>query len=72
MKVEVRWIDSASNNGWREMDTDIKPVKCRSVGHLVKKNKRRVVLVMSVATSKQYGESLVIPRACVTSIRKLT
>ena len=76
--VEVEWIDSGTTKGWRALDyyKDEKPLECRTAGYLVRRDKRVIVIVQSQnfnddGTLNQLGESMTIPRICVTHLRFL-
>ena len=48
--VEVKWVDPAANGGWKPLKETIEeaePTPCRSVGFLIRRDKRRVVLAQS-------------------------
>ena len=75
--VLVHWLDSssivASGGGmWLASGSakKHKPSKISSVGFLVKRTKRKLVLVQSISPSQQ-GNALVIPAACVVELREL-
>lgn len=68
--VLVEWIDSMGKAGWvyehEEADT-----RCTSVGHLVKSDKKSVILALNTAMVGSYGDLITIPRSAVRRIRKL-
>lgn len=68
--VQVKWVDSALNIGWKSRyskETSIS--KCKTVGYLVKKNKKQLVIAMSVNDSGGYSEAMAIPIECVKSVK---
>lgn len=78
--VLVEWLDSASGNSWQRLDeiaaTGLVPMKCRSVGWVVAKDKDHIVLVAHIsgdgeATRELGTGDLAIPRKCVTRILAL-
>ena len=74
--VEVEWLDSVMLRfGWQEpaeyQDEFSRPYLIRSVGYIVKRTKRELVLVMSWSENGQVGDGLAIPRACVRKITRL-
>lgn len=79
--VEVYWVDSSSITGWESASTRTKEsmktsLLCRSVGMFVKKNKKRIIIALSVAFDKdgyvtQMNHNMIIPMKAVTRIKKL-
>ena len=70
--VEVKWVDSAFNQGWRlKYDSDTSISECKTVGYLIKKNKKQLVIAMNVNDDGGYGEAMAIPIECVKSIKKV-
>ena len=76
-KVCIRWRDSLSMHGWQKksvVDRFFKdgPDIMESVGFLYKKSKDCIVIVQSHHKEcKNYGETLLIPRECIVSIKKI-
>jgi hypothetical protein len=68
--VEVEWLDSSFNGGWRSHDTYSTPETCRTVGYLTHKDKDVVNVSMNVSP-EQRGETMAIPKKMVKRIRKL-
>ena len=74
--VLVRWKDPSTQNGWRPESfarevADVMGVDCESVGMLMRKDERGVVLVQSVASKlpeDDVAEVLEIPRGSVKEI----
>ncbi len=70
--VKVHWEDSKSNECW-EFHGDMRdsqPVLCTSVGFLIAKTRKAVVLCLS-DSKNQTGQHITIPRSCVKEITKL-
>ena len=68
--VEVRWRDSATVCGWHDLGEIVKPVTCRTVGYLIHRDKRQVIIARDV-NKRQWGEAMSIPTAVVRSIRRV-
>ena len=75
--VRVTWVDSASGDGWTDLDTrvaNLHPVVCRSVGYLVDATDQEVRLSGS-QTRKADGSGvfhgLAIPRCAVQQIDQI-
>jgi|TARA_Y100000310_G_C20694565_1_gene824636 hypothetical protein len=71
---EIEWDDSGGYSGWRDIDAckaKETPAKCRTAGYLLKKDKKIVLMALSLADNDDAGDRVCIPRACITSIRKL-
>ena len=72
LPVLVIWIDSAYHEaGWELIDEAraLTPKRCISVGFLIRKTKKRLVLALSI-TEGQAGGLLVIPRCAVLSVKR--
>lgn len=72
--VEVEWEDSAAEGGWSKRDRYLaqEPAQCRTVGYLLKADRKKVILLQSCHPKEdRFTDSLTIPRSCVTSMRKL-
>lgn len=71
--VEVEWIDSAARGRWASREDYEKHdiVTCRSVGYVVKRSARAVVLVQSQSADGDCSDGMAIPRAAVTKVRRL-
>lgn len=72
--VLVNWIDPCdSAQGWTPMGEIIhEPVHCRSVCFLIRDDRRGITLVACLNDEGECDHALVIPRACVRSIVKLS
>ena len=69
--VEVTWSDIATRGGWlshREHETG--PVECRTVGYLMKRDDKFVVLSASWSTQDR-ADTTTIPMGVVHSITEL-
>ena len=71
--VVVDWIDSSSHGTWRrDWDTYGDVSRCRSLGFLVEKGRKKVKLLQSSeVTSDSMADAMIIPRVAVTKIRRL-
>lgn len=70
--VEVKWVDSALNIGWKsEYSKETSISQCKTVGYLIKKNKKQLVIAMNINDSGGYSEAMAIPIGCVKSIKKV-
>ncbi len=70
--VEVRWIDSTFHTGWRKADRPLPELTiCRTVGYMVSDGKKTVVVSMNSEKDGDYSETMVIPRSCVRSVRRV-
>ena len=73
--VEVDWVDSWSSARWENKDTvadDDGVLHCRSVGYVLRRGQKSVVLAASMSESGNVGDRICIPRPCVKTIRKVT
>ena len=72
-KVQVSWYDSTSRGRWVESSIarDYKPAGIRTVGLLVKKTKREVVVALNTDEDGDVSDVITIPRGCVWSITEL-
>lgn len=72
--VEVKWLDSSSRAGgvWKDRDhvESNAPVECLSVGYVVARSKKHIVLAAHLAPAEAGGD-MAIPRSAITSMRKL-
>ena len=71
--VEVMWKDATSFHGWYSLEsvrTDV-PDECRTVGRLVRCDKKFVSVVQSVTANGKLCENWVIPRPWVLKIARL-
>ena len=71
--IEVEWVDSTSNDSWKtiEKHTQDTMIKCRTVGYLNRNDDEMVQVVQSKSDENHAMASLMIPKKCVTRIRKL-
>ena len=76
--VHVWWVDSCTMNGWRHLsempDADM-TTHCETVGWLLKKNDKELVVGGSVGDldmpNAQANSIMVIPRVAVTKMRRI-
>lgn len=68
--VTVTWVDSATCHGWIPRAEPVSPLECQSVGYLVKRTKKKVVLAHS-KNDGQWCGVIAIPRSAVTSVSRL-
>lgn len=73
--VEVRWIDSASETGWRaHEEAKREPLTCWSAGYLVHRDRKSLVIALNSGcedSRSSFGDAITIPAKCVQSVRKL-
>ena len=70
--VEVHWTDSYTMHGWRgDEQPDGEPLECRSVGYLVKRSKKVVVVCQNVSEQGSTGDWMTIPASCIRRVRRL-
>lgn len=69
--VIVKWEDTYASTGWESEPLDIVAIK--SVGWLIYKDKKRIVLSSMVGSSGLLDHNCqqAIPRGCIQSIRQL-
>ena len=73
--VEIEWVDSATTRGWNSPGQFVESplAHCRTVGYLLKRTKKYVVVVQSLGDdTHNAGEGLGIPASCVKRLRRLT
>lgn len=71
MIVEVLWMDIATRGGWlshKERETG--PVECRTVGYLLKRDEKTIVLSASWSDQDR-ADTTTIPMGVVHSITEL-
>ena len=71
--VLIKWEDSGAIDGlvWQfKDDWECNIHECQSIGFLVSKDKRSVVLAQS-ENKDQYGRLFAIPTGCIISIKTL-
>jgi hypothetical protein len=70
--VRVDWVDACSNSGWHSPEKPTDLAKIVSFGYLVKEDKDKVVLAASLDLRMDgIGDSIAIPKGCITRIRTL-
>lgn len=67
--VRVDWIDSVGQAGWGDYNDDT-DLYCVSAGHLVSKDRKRIVLALN-RSAYGYGDYITIPRVAVRRITVL-
>lgn len=82
-RVEVSWIDSAGNSGWRDLDDVLReagndPLQCWTCGYLLEDNDEYVLVALNRTvhpdgskTRESVGDTIQIPRVAVSQIRYL-
>lgn len=73
--VLVKWVDSASANGWKGRESLDRFIKgdldaIKTVGMLVHQDKKKVVLIQSDGDNQAMG-LFEIPRGCIKSIKTI-
>jgi len=68
----VTWLDAAHHQGWFDGNDELptEPLQIESLGWLVFRDEKAVVLAMS-AGEHNLGELLVVPMCCVVSVDEL-
>ena len=72
--VEIIWQDATSHQGWHDIDELAEDFECmnvRSVGYLIKKDRKFVKIVMGITEDDQTNMVMVIPAKWVQSIKVL-
>lgn len=70
-KVRIDWIDSASPRGWtHDNEIDVKPLKIRTRGYLIRETKKAVVVACSVDECGTSHAPMTIPKCSITKMRK--
>lgn len=66
------WVDSYSEHGWMSEEEALlnKPAECSSVGFLLLKNNKYVILAQS-DSSHNVADLITIPKGCITNIQYL-
>ena len=74
-RVEVTWIDASMNTGWstKEEALKVQPPVCYSVGWLLKRTRKMVLLVLSrgEGENSHVADVLTIPAGMVKKVRTL-
>ena len=68
--VKVEWEDTVARNYWSDIG-DLHVSKVSSVGFLVGKDKRKIILSGMNSKDGQHNCTQVIPRGCITKITEL-
>lgn len=69
--VEIEWEDITTTSRWdREPEKQI-PLKVRSVGYLIRRDRRFITISQSHAENDDWSDTTVIPRANVKRFRFL-
>lgn len=70
--VEVIWNDAASNHGWYGPSdfSECSLVTVKTVGYLLRRNRKDVAVAQGVSEHDKYSEVWVIPSASVVSIHR--
>lgn len=67
--VRVTWVDSCTVDKWTPLhDSDFEPIRCESVGFLVKDSEGFVAIAASIANGVEGGQAcqvMCIPKAAV-------
>ena len=66
--ILIEWEDIESRVGWCEDDTDIDPPVFYTVGYLVKKTKKKLIMC---DTEPGTGNVTVFPMGCVRDVKVL-
>lgn len=73
--VEIEWIDSMTNGGWRSIESykaDPPLAICRTAGYLLERSKDHVTVMQNQSLrSGHVSDSMSIPMVAVKSIRVL-
>ena len=73
--VEVEWMDTAQEGGWRTLEENAArlPDRIVSVGYLITDEDDRIVILQSRQIEGDLGaDTTVIPRACVVGTHLLS
>lgn len=69
--VRVEWVDSAHiRQPWAAKDETLSPVRCVSVGYVVERTKRKIVLAGDY-TNDQHGRLIAIPATAIRRVKRL-
>lgn len=74
--VRVTWVDSSGCGDWSHDYEDSTVFDCETVGMLIRRNEKEIVVALSVANknaahNEQCGHIMAIPMCAVTSIIEL-
>lgn len=75
-RVEVTWVDSTMLRfGWQDpeeyQDEFSRSYTITTVGYIVHRTKRELVLVMNRSENGQVGDGIAIPTGCILKIRTI-
>lgn len=68
--VEIEWLDHAGKAGWQR-DVEITPMICRTVGYLLKDDKKFIVVTQDLTENDSYGYQMCIMKNCIKSMKVL-
>ena len=70
--VRITWLDSAAahNRPWIADNETVRALKCSSVGFLIEKNRREVIIAQSL-NANQRGNVYAIPTSSIRKMRRL-
>lgn len=54
--VEITWEDHWSQAGWHDPTKPLVPAEYKSVGYLIKKTRKEVVIVACLSTNRDFTE----------------
>ena len=70
--VEVTWMDASSDDDWKDSDDEpVALVTCRTVGWLIRRDDKRLVVVQTITDDDGRGNEWSIPAGCVKKVRRL-
>lgn len=71
--VLVNWIDTKGVDDWQAVEeaAKVEPVRCVSVGHLLKKTRWHVIICISLTSDGSAGGTWAIHRKCIESLKEL-
>ncbi len=72
--VEVEWVDASSRDrGWDHPDNyvDIKEYRCKTVGYMIHRDKKELVLMHSVSFNGLVDRAMHIPARYVKRVHNL-
>jgi hypothetical protein len=72
-KVEIEWVDTNSDHGWvkRKRATNHHIAECSTIGYLLKRNYKEIVVAQSKSGIDDFDHLYAIPMCCVKSIKEL-
>ena len=71
--VEVEWDDIAGGSNWDDTSKDYTNdiIHCKTVGYLLKSNRKTIVVASTISEKDRCCDRTVIPRNVVKSIKRL-